>query len=260
MEPLVNSVVCNSNLGNRNIFYGTYFVDHKFEATERSIIIQSRPQGISNTYIAVSSFEIYYGNCQPPCATCIGPTALECTSCRGLFTTLSNGVCSNCPPDFYANITCFPCPAACQACSITSGVVVCSACKNLNGVIYSLTPLGQCQSNQFSMSLLTGSTFSISSWSSSAVLTNPVSTCGAYQLLGGLSIGRANSQLTLTVSNLPVHTIVHVIFNALIIDQNPQDSFQYSISVDNITQQVNFNIPAQGTNECGSTQVEYLRA
>ena len=92
------------------------------------------------------------------------------------------------------------------------------------------------------------SSFNFSTWTSSAVLVNPTSSCGAYDLLGGLSIGRANSFFSYTINNLPVHTLLHVVFNSLLIDQNPNDQYEYSVEVDGVPQLIRFNIPAQGTN------------
>ena len=157
-------------------------------------------------------------------------------------------------------MTCFPCPTECQACSFTNGVVACSSCKNLNGINYKLVQ-GGCQTTQNQYKTLTGSasSFNFSTWTSSAVLVNPISSCGAYDVLGGLSIGIANSFFSYTITNLPVHTLLHVVFNALLIDQNPNDQYEYSVEVDGVSQVIRFSIPAQGTNECGSTQIEYLK-
>ena len=89
----------------------------------------------------------------------------------------------------------------------------------------------------------------MSTWFASERPSNPYSTCGNYLLLGGISIGIANSYFRYTVTNLPVHNTVYVNFNLLLIDQNPQDTFQYGISIDqqNITS-TPVLVPTQGTN------------
>lgn len=63
IAPNALAVSCTSNLTNRNNHYGVYFMDYKVEASARSIIIETIPQGLTNTYLAVTSFEVYYGNC-----------------------------------------------------------------------------------------------------------------------------------------------------------------------------------------------------
>ena len=61
--PSALAVSCNSTLTNRNNHYGVYFMDYRVEASAKSIIIETIPQGVTNTYLAVTSFEVYYGNC-----------------------------------------------------------------------------------------------------------------------------------------------------------------------------------------------------
>lgn len=78
---------------------------------------------------------------------------------------------------------------------------------------------------------LAGESFG-SEWTSSENPSNPYSFCGSYLLLGGISIGVANSVFTYTVANLPVHTTVFINFNLFIIDQNPQNVYQYGIRID----------------------------
>ena len=57
------------------------------------------------------------------------------------------------------------------------------------------------------------------------MLFQPTSTCGFYQILGGISIGIASSSFNYIISNLPSHTTLHIAFNMLLIDQNPNDNY-----------------------------------
>jgi hypothetical protein len=79
------------------------------------------------------------------------------------------------------------------------------------------------------------------------VAANPTSLCSYYQLLGGLSIGVANSYLQYTATNLPTHSNIYLFFNLLLIDQTPQDTYQYQLTLDSTTIQAQFAIPLQGT-------------
>lgn len=74
INPLGASVSCNANIANRNNYYGVYFIDYKVSASVPAVIVQVLPQGVTETYIGVSNFEIYYGSCHQTCATCLGPT------------------------------------------------------------------------------------------------------------------------------------------------------------------------------------------
>ena len=128
--------------------------------------------------------------------------------------------------------------------------------------MFNLTLEGTCSSNQTAVESLTGNApnFNVANWQSSEVLVDPFSTCGIYSILGGISIGIANSFFSYTINNLPVHSILHVSFNLLLIDQTPQDNYQYQISVDNVLRSISFIIPTSLTNECGSSQPELLRS
>jgi hypothetical protein len=139
--------------------------------------------------------------------------------------------------------------------------VLCTACKtfNISSIQFTLTQ-GQCHSNQTFFETLTGtaSSFSLGNWSSTQVATNPTSTCGYYQLLGGISIGIANSQFSYSIGNLPVHNNVQLSFNLLLIDQNP-DTYQYTLSLDGVVRTISFVIQGTANYECGGTQREFLR-
>lgn len=261
IDPAATTITCNATLQGINRYYGVYFLDYQISSSQKDVVVQAIPQGLTNTYIAVTDLELYYGSCGATCATCTGPTASQCTSCRGLLTKLAQGQCTTCPDGFYLNVTCQPCPTTCQSCSYTT-TLACTACRTMAGITFALVN-GQCNTQQFSLSTLVKNTsggFQLGTWTSSEVTVNPVTFCGQYQLLGGISIGRANSLLTYSSSELPLHSRLYLRYNLLLIDQNPLNSYQYSISLDSQSTARQFTIPSSNTtNECGSTQVDYLK-
>jgi hypothetical protein len=151
-----------------------------------------------------------------------------------------------------------PCPTPCTVCSLNQNQITCTQCISFPGVIYNIFN-GTCRSNQSSYVSLTGNSFG-SLWSASERPSDPYSNCGTYRVLGGISIGIANSFFTYTVTNLPVHSTIYITFNMLLIDQSPQSTYQYGINLDNQnTTSQPIVIPAQGTNECGGAGIEYLK-
>jgi hypothetical protein len=96
---------------------------------------------------------------------------------------------------------------------------------------------GTCNITQFYKSSLSNfeKDFDASSWKSSEVSFNPVSLCGTYKLLGGISIGVAKSLYTYTIADLPVHTIVYLYYTLFLIDQTQLDIYQYQLQVDKNT-------------------------
>ena len=65
---------CNGTIKNIKNYSGVFFSDYKTSDNNKSIILEVIPQGLVGAYIAVSSIELYYGNCDRTCATCLGPT------------------------------------------------------------------------------------------------------------------------------------------------------------------------------------------
>lgn len=123
------------------------------------------------------------------------------------------------------------------------------------GVTVTLTN-GECRSSQYYLITLvkkSSEPFELGTWESSEVAINPTTYCGQYQLLGGVSIGRANSVLTYTIQNLPLHTKLYLRYNLFLIDQNQGDTYQYTILLDSQSTTRQFTIPSVNTtNECGS--------
>ena len=77
-----------------------------------------------------------------------------------------------------------------------------------------------------------------------------------YPLVGGVSIGVANSYLSYTANDLPSHSHIYLFFNLFLIDQTPMDTYQYMVKVDSSSQLVSFTIPNTNvTNECGGAQI-----
>lgn len=78
----------------------------------------------------------YYGNfsicnlCDGTCATCSGPTAAQCLSCKGN-NILSNGVChiGSCPASYFidSNNQCVSCISNCILCYTSSSCVTCAS-------------------------------------------------------------------------------------------------------------------------------------
>lgn len=101
-----NPVSCSSNYKAFDVFN----VGAKLTSSDATVLMEVRSTGTTNTNIALSDVELYYGNCSAECGLCNGPTSKECTSCRGLLTTLSNSQCSGCSSGFYQNGICLPCP------------------------------------------------------------------------------------------------------------------------------------------------------
>lgn len=63
INPAATILNCNTSLLNTNNFYGVYFLDYQVESSDTDIVIQAIPQGLTNAFLAVSSFEIYFGSC-----------------------------------------------------------------------------------------------------------------------------------------------------------------------------------------------------
>lgn len=116
LSPPGNPVNCSNSYRAFDVFN----VNEKFASTHPSVLVEVRSTGTSNTNIALTNLELYYGNCSEQCSKCFGPTNQECLSCRGLLTTLANSQCSKCPPGFYQDATCLPCPLECATCSFTN--------------------------------------------------------------------------------------------------------------------------------------------
>jgi hypothetical protein len=79
-----------------------------------------------------------------------------------------SGVCLTCPPAFYQNVTCWPCPVNCQTCQLSGQQVVCTACKSQLPLKFTLTN-NSCQLTQYALTSLTGnqSNFDYTNWTSS---------------------------------------------------------------------------------------------
>jgi hypothetical protein len=141
-----NPVSCSSNYQ----AYDVFDLDEKFASSDGSVLIEVRASGLSNVNVALSDFELYFGNCSEQCGTCQGPTNQECLSCRGLLAVLTGYRCLGCNPGFYQDSMgiCLSCPVECSACSLVNGQPQCSSCDpNIASPVNpSVSSLG-CQTN-----------------------------------------------------------------------------------------------------------------
>lgn len=71
-------------------------------------------------------------------------------------------------------------------------------------------------------------------WKSSELTSQPLSVCGQYSLIGGISIGRQGSSISKTFSNLTVHEEINIHMVLWMIDQQPDDTNLYQILVDGV--------------------------
>ena len=69
-------------------------------------------------------------------------------------------------------------------------------------------------------------------WRSTELVGQPLTLCGRYSLIGGISIGRGGSRLTRTFTNLEVHNMVDIYMTFWMIDQQLDDKNVYQIFVD----------------------------
>jgi hypothetical protein len=60
----------------------------------------------------------------------------------------------------------------------------------------------------------------------------PLSQCGKYSLIGGISIGRQGSTLSKTFTNLQVHTVAYLTMSLILIDQQQDSESLYQIFID----------------------------
>jgi hypothetical protein len=214
-----NPVSCSGNY----LAYDVFNSNEKFASSDSSILVEVRASGLSNAKVALSDFEIYFGNCSQQCGQCFGPTEKECLSCRGLLATLTNNQCTSCNPGFYqpqAGGICLACPVECTACSAVNGQVQCSGCNS--NIAFTVDPsvsaLG-CRTNYSKLVDSADQDFANSPWVSSETVSSPVTTCGFYSLVGGISIGVAGSSLLRSFSRLPAHTSLYLYFTLFLIDQ-----------------------------------------
>lgn len=123
--PPGNPVRCTENYQATDVFQ----VNEKRVSSESSVLVEVRASGASDSKIALSAFEVFFGNCSMECEECFGPTSQECNTCKGLLTTITNSQCSGCPEGYYLNKICLPCPIECQKCVLQGVQVVCSQCN-----------------------------------------------------------------------------------------------------------------------------------
>ena len=157
-----NPVSCSSNYRAFDVFN----VGAKLTSSETTVLMEVRSTGTTNTKIALSDVELYYGNCSAECGLCNGPTSRECTSCRGLLTTLSNSQCSGCSAGYYQNGICLPCPIECDTCTFSNNQAKCLTCRADIASNSPTSPLG-CATNYAKMEHATDQKFSTTDWASS---------------------------------------------------------------------------------------------
>ena len=237
-----------------------FYVSLNFESNSSLIYIQAGTLAPGDR-LGISNFEIFSGNCQFKCARCDGPTDLDCLSCSGLFFfNQGTSLCETCPDRFTAQGDfCVACPYNCLTCAynLTLGLVQCLTCDPSvsDGPAPLCSYIGTLQ-----MSLDSLSFSNTEDWTSSAVASGLVTTCGPYSLVGGVPSGVGGSTLTKSFSGLAAHQTVWVKFSLFLIDQTPNTAYKVSTKVDGFTDETEIEIDQslQNSDTCAGADLEYV--